>query len=135
MSNHIHYSQTVIGIKKAMELLKQFSMEVMQQAKEVALRLLLKPSRARRQSEDFSGNNADMICQDLGGFIPGRNNDGTPGQVVGFSEQTTGSLMDGGDSCRFKQIFMNTCDGQMMEQIGFHALPVHSLEMASPYDP
>ncbi len=45
---------------------------------------------------------ADMICQYLNRFCLGGNNYGTPGQMIGFSEQPSCTLMDGSDSCRFK---------------------------------
>nr|MBF0223592.1 hypothetical protein [Desulfobulbaceae bacterium] len=54
------------------------------------------------RSEEFSGGNANITRRHQGGLFLSCHNEGAPGQMVGFSEETAGSLMDGGDGCRFK---------------------------------
>ena len=57
------------------------------------------------------------------------------GHVIGFAQQTTGTLMDGGNGGIFKRIGFNAGQSQMVSQVSMHSLQIDALQMASGDNP
>jgi hypothetical protein len=76
-----------------------------------------------------------MFGADLKAFWGGVGDEGTPGQVVGFSEEAGGALVDGGNGLFGEDRVAQAGDAQVMVEIGLHVLAFDALEMASGGDP
>ena len=72
-----------------------------------------------------------MVSGDCHRLVLSGGDEGASGQMVGFSEQSSGALVNGGDSCFVKEGRLDAGDGQVMIQIHFHILAVDALQMAS----
>ena len=72
-----------------------------------------------------------MLGADFLRFFAGRSQQCSPGQVVGFTEQTAGTLMDGGDRLIIEGGVFEPCDSQVVGQIALHSLSVDLLQVAS----
>jgi hypothetical protein len=51
-----------------------------------------------------------MFCIDHGMLLCGGGDQSTSGQVICFSKQSAGSLLDGGDGGLIKKILFHPCD-------------------------
>ena len=85
--------------------------------------------------EDLCCGESDMFRGDEGGFFFGSSHKGPSGEVIGLSEESTGSLVDGGEGRFIEGVCFETCDFEVMSEVEFHLLSVDSLEMASGDDP
>ena len=72
-----------------------------------------------------------MFGIDHGALLCGGCDQCAAGQVIGFSKQPAGALLDSGDSGLVKKILFHPCDGQMMFEILFHSGKVAALQVAS----
>ena len=55
--------------------------------------------------KDFGGGDADMLGGDDEGLLAGGGDEGAAGQMVGFAEESAGTLMDCGEGGVFKGFF------------------------------
>ena len=88
----------------------------------------------RRSLEDFGHGQSDMIGSDHVFFFSRGGDHGPAREVVGFSKQPTGALMNGGDGGLFEARMLDSRNPEMMKEISFHFLTVHSLQMAAGHD-
>ena len=63
------------------------------------------------------------------GLLGGSGDECTSGQMVGFAEETTGTLLDGGDGRFLQGIGFQAGQGQVVSQVVGHLLAVYALEM------
>ena len=68
-----------------------------------------------------------MVGVDRHGFLFRSNNNGASGQVIGFSKQSAGALMDSGDGVLIKKILFNARDGQVMFEVILHSGKIGAL--------
>ena len=72
-----------------------------------------------------------MVDIDHGRLISSGGNQSAAGQMIGFSEQPAGALMDSGDGVLIKKILFNACDGQVMFEVILDAGKVAALQVAA----
>ena len=77
--------------------------------------------------KDFSGRQADMFSIDQGSLIGSGGNQSPAGQVICFSKQSAGALLDSGDCVLIKKVVFNACDGQVMFEVILHSCKVGAL--------
>ena len=75
-----------------------------------------------------------MVGVDRHGFIFCGDNDGSAGQMVGFSEQPTGTLLDSGNGCFIEDVVFNPGDAEVVLEILLHLLTGYPFEMTAPHD-
>jgi len=75
-----------------------------------------------------------MVGIDHCRLIGSSSNQGAAGQVIGFSKQSAGALMDSGDGVLIKKILFNAGDGQVMFEVILHAGKVGALQVAAGYN-
>ena len=85
--------------------------------------------------KDFRGGQTDMVGGDDLGLLGSGGDEGASGQVIGFTEEAAGSLLDGGDRRLLQGIGFQAGQGQMVSQVVGHFLPGDALEMAAGDDP
>ena len=66
-------------------------------------------------------------------FIGG-GDESTAGEVVGFAQQASRSLLDGGDGLRGEELGFHPGDGEMMSEVELHLLEVNTLEVTASDD-
>ena len=76
-----------------------------------------------------------MVGGDSHGFILGRDNYGPPGQVVGFSEEAAGALMDGGHCGFIEDIVSHAADIKVVSHVFMHLTPGDPFQVAAGHDP
>ena len=76
-----------------------------------------------------------MIGGDGKRFVFGRHDNGSACQMVGFSEQPTGALVDGGDRRLIEDAVRNAADAKMMQKIFVHLGARFPFKMAAGHDP
>ncbi len=75
-----------------------------------------------------------MVGVDCHGFLFRSDYDSTSGQVVGFSEQPSGALMDGGNGCFIKDSVFDPCDGKVVFEILLHLFTGYAFEVTASHD-
>ena len=80
-------------------------------------------------SEDFGGSQTDVVCGNQLGAVPGSGDESPPGQMIGFSQEPAGSLMDSDDSGVIEEIDGDACDSGVMVEIETHILEIETIEM------
>ena len=55
-----------------------------------------------------------MFCVDGDGLLLRCSDEGSPGKMIGFAEQSPGSLMDRGDGGLIEEVFLNAGDGEVV---------------------
>ncbi len=68
------------------------------------------------------------------GLLLGRCDESAPGQVVGFPEETSGTLMDSSDGGLIEEVLLYPGDGEMMPEIVLHVLAIDPIQVASGHD-
>src|SRR5210317_2002041 len=58
-------------------------------------------------------------------------NQSAASQMISFSKQSAGSLMDSGYSVLIKKIVFNACDGQVMFEVILHSGKIGALQVAA----
>ena len=76
-----------------------------------------------------------MVGRNGQGFVFGRNDDGTPGQVVGLSEEPTGTLVDSGYRRFIEDVVGNSAYIKMMPQVFVHLPPGDPFHVAAGNNP
>ena len=76
-----------------------------------------------------------MVGGDSHGFILGRDNYGSPGQVVSFPEEAAGALMDGGHRGFIEDVVRNPTNAEVVLQVFVHLAAGDPLQVAAGYDP
>ena len=75
-----------------------------------------------------------MVGMDRHGSLFCGDNDGASGQVVGFSEQSTGTLLDSGNGCFIEDVVFNPRDGEVVLEVLLHLLAGYAFEVAASHD-
>ena len=75
-----------------------------------------------------------MFCGDDHGLFFSCGDEGSSGEVIGSSEESSRSLMDGGKCCVVEEVFLDPCDGQMVSEVLLHVLVIDTFQMAAGYD-
>ena len=76
-----------------------------------------------------------MLGGNQHGLFIGRGDKGTPRQMVGPAEQTSGTLVDGGDRWLRVKVGGDPGDLDVMVEITLHVLPRDAFEVATGDDP
>ena len=61
-----------------------------------------------------------MFRSDGSALFDGGSEQGSPGEVVGPTEEAPGALLDGQDGLIGKELFFDSCNAQMVIQVAFH---------------
>ncbi|MBW1778572.1 MAG: hypothetical protein JRJ54_13410, partial [Deltaproteobacteria bacterium] len=61
-----------------------------------------------------------MVGGDGQGLIFGGHDDGAPGQVIGFSEEPSGALVDGGHRRFIEDVVSRPADVEVMAKVFMH---------------
>ena len=76
-----------------------------------------------------------MFGIDYGCLVSSGCNQSAACQMIRFSKQSAGSLLDGGDCVLIKKIVFNACDGQVMFEVILHSGQVGALQVAAGHQP
>ena len=68
-------------------------------------------------------------------FVFCRDDDSSPGQMVGLSEEPAGTLMDGGYRRFIEDVVRYAADAEVMSQVFVHLAPGDPLKMTPGNDP
>lgn len=75
-----------------------------------------------------------MIGIDGHGFVFCGDDEGASGQMVGFSEEASGALLDGGNGCFIEDVVFHACDGEVMGKVSLHLVTGDPFKMAASDD-
>ena len=72
-----------------------------------------------------------MFCVDGNGLLLGCSDEGSPGKMIGFAEETAGCLMDSGDGGLIEEVFLDAGDSEVVTEVALHIFTINPVEMTA----